>query len=70
VAELVVELGGKGARSGPRGSRQRSSWWKADGVMLYPPFPSHDVYLLPCDIPLDFPFPFHGAYRGLNVPGA
>ncbi len=33
-----------------------------------PPFASGDVDLLPCDISLDFPF--RGAYRGLNVPGA
>lgn len=33
-----------------------------------PPFASDDVDLLPCDISLDFPF--RGAYRGLNVPGA
>ena len=32
------------------------------------PFASNDVDLLPCDISLDFPF--RGAYRGLNVPGA
>ncbi len=31
-------------------------------------FASDDPNLLPCDIYLDFPF--RGAYRGLNVPGA
>ncbi len=33
-----------------------------------PPLASDDVDLLSCDISLDFPF--RGAYRGLNVPGA
>ncbi len=34
-----------------------------------PPFASDDIDFLPCcDISLDFPF--RGAYRGLNVPGA
>ena len=33
-----------------------------------PPFASDDVDLFPFDISLDFPF--RGAYRGLNVPGA
>ncbi len=33
-----------------------------------PPFASDDVDFRPCDISLDFPF--RGAYRGLNVPGA
>ncbi len=37
-----------------------------------PPFASDDVDLLPCDISYDISldFPFRGAYRGLNVPGA
>ncbi len=35
-----------------------------------PPFASDDVDLLPCNCDISLDFPFRGAYRGLNVPGA
>ena len=66
---LALPRAGVGGKGPCRGWAQHIVDRWRDAVSLgSPPFASDDLDLLPCDISLDFPF--RGAYRGLNVPGA